>query len=243
MSHNARVEELSDSSDPDEVDPAAIEDSKAAANSIMNPANVPAQAGAQTSGPSIDPEEIKGWHCLYPLYFDSKRTRAEGRRVGNELAVENPLAREICDAVRPLGLRLAFEAGKMHPRDWSNPGRVRVRLVDNGRPISRDVRNKHHLYIKVAQYLKANPANEETPMRLRIPGMPPPTKPPPPPAIPRGWKMSTILPHHSPAISGGGVSENLFKDMMAEMQGQGDEGGSGSVANAKGKKDKKKGKN
>ena len=43
-------------------------------------------------------------------------------------------------------------------------------------------------------------------------------------------------------MSGGGVSDNLFKDMMAEMQGQGDEGGSGNAANAKGKKDKKKGK-
>ena len=141
MSYNARVEELSDSSDPDEVDPSALEDSKVAAKSIMNPANVPAQAGPQTSGASIDPEEIKGWHCLYPLYFDSKKTRAEGRRVGSEMAVENPLAREICDAIRPLGLRLAFEAGKMHPRDWSNPGRVRVRLMENGRPMSRDIRN------------------------------------------------------------------------------------------------------
>lgn len=32
--------------------------------------------------------------------------------------------------------------------------------------------------------------------------------------------MGTILPLHSPALSGGGVNENYFKDMMAEMQGQ-----------------------
>ncbi len=31
--------------------------------------------------------------------------------------------------------------------------------------------------------------------------------------------MGDILPLHSAAISGGGVSDNLFKDMMAEMQG------------------------
>lgn len=30
-----------------------------------------------------------------------------------------------------------------------------------------------------------------------------------------------ILPLHSPALSGGGVSENVLKDMMAEMQGGG----------------------
>ena len=56
-------------------------------------------------------------------------------------------------------------------------------------------------------------------MRMRIAGMPPPTKPIPPPAAPKGWKMGTILPLHSPALSGGGVNENYFKDMMQEMQG------------------------
>ena len=32
--------------------------------------------------------------------------------------------------------------------------------------------------------------------------------------------MGTILPLHSPALSGGGVSDNMFKDMMSEMGGQ-----------------------
>ncbi|KAI7292349.1 hypothetical protein KC315_g19510 [Hortaea werneckii] len=43
----------------------------------------------------------------------------------------------------------------------------------------------------------------------------------PKPAIPKGWKMGEILPLHSPALSGGGVSDNMFKDMMAEMGGGG----------------------
>jgi len=51
--------------------------------------------------------------------------------------------------------------------------------------------------------------------------MPPPEEPIPPPAVPRGWKINAILPLHSPALSGGGVSENILKDMMQEMQGQG----------------------
>lgn len=71
-----------------------------------------------------------------------------------------------------------------------------------------------------------------------------PKEPPPPPAVPRGWKMNTILPLHSPAMSGGGVSDNLFKDMMAEMSGEGSgtpAGGSGSEKEGKkSKKDKKK---
>ena len=53
--------------------------------------------------------------------------------------------------------------------------------------------------------------------------------------------MNKILPLHSAALSGGGVSENLFKDMMADMQGQGGAAagidGAGTKQN---KKDKKK---
>ena len=92
---------------------------------------------------------------------------------------------------------------------------------------------EHDLYNKVAQYLKSHPVTERSPMRMKIAGMPPSSDPPQPPAIPRGWKMNNILPLHSAALSGGGVSENLFKDMMAEMQG--DQTGGGG----KSKKDKK----
>lgn len=80
-------------------------------------------------------------------------------------------------------------------------------------------------------------------MRLRIAGLPAPAKPMPPPAVPRGWKLNSILPLHSAAVSGGGVSENFLKEMMAEMQGQA--GGAGAVeggGEGRQKKDKKKGK-
>lgn len=61
-------------------------------------------------------------------------------------------------------------------------------------------------------------------MKIRgIPG-PDPSKPYPEPAIPKGWKMNKILPFHSAAMTGGGVSENFFKDMMGQMQGGGLEG-------------------
>lgn len=85
-------------------------------------------------------------------------------------------------------------------------------------------------------------------MRLRIAGMPPPKEPLPAPAVPRGWKMGDILPLHSPALSGGGVSENILRDMMAEMQGQsggaidGVSGGTGGGGGGGGKKKKDKGK-
>ena len=102
--------------------------------------------------------------------------------------------------------------------------------------------SEHHLYILVANHLKAHPTTQDSPMRLRIAGMPVPDKPIDPPAVPRGWKIGTILPLHSPALTGGGVSENIIKDMMQEAQGGGqavlpESSASGDV---KKRKDKKK---
>lgn len=61
-----------------------------------------------------------------------------------------------------------------------------------------------------------------------------PDKPPPPPAVPRGWKINEILPLHSAAVTGGGVSEDLLKEMMAGMGGP-----AGAAGSATGKKAKK----
>jgi signal recognition particle subunit SRP19 len=118
-----------------------------------------------------------------------------------------------------------------------------VLLKQDGKQLNKHIKNKHHLYILMSQYMKSHPTQKNTPMRLRIAGLPPPKEPLPEPAVPRGWKMNAILPLHSPALTGGGVSENFLQDMMAEMQG-GIEGASGSAASSGGegkkKKDKKK---
>lgn len=74
----------------------------------------------------------------------------------------------------------------------------------------------------MAKHLQANPTTTASALKVRVPGAPPPdpSKPYPVPAVPTGWKMGAILPYYSPAITGGGVSDNFFKDMMAEMGGQ-----------------------
>jgi signal recognition particle subunit SRP19 len=41
--------------------------------------------------------------------------------------------------------------------------------------------------------------------------------------------MGTILPHYSPGLTGGGVSENFMKDMLAEMQNAGGTPGIGGM--------------
>jgi signal recognition particle subunit SRP19 len=244
---NPRIEEVSESdSDPSEMD---VEEF----NSLIEARNIPASGPAlspmpahllQPQSPSIktstDRESSKHYQCIYPIYFDKARKRAEGRRVGQELAVENPLAREMADAAANLGLRTVFEPDKTHPKNWENPGRVRVLLKQDGKLMDVTIKNKHHLYVHIAKYLQANPTQKTTPFRLPIAGVPMP-KEMPEPAIPKGWKMSKILPLHSPALTGGGVSDDIFQDMMAQMQGEA--AGSGATSGAENKKkikDKKK---
>jgi signal recognition particle subunit SRP19 len=151
MAQHARVEELSDTdSDPPDMDPSDFDPSQLIAPSSI-PYSSSAAAQARNLGPSsiasrssvngVPPERAKHWQCLYPIYFDASRSRAEGRRVGKELAVANPLAREMFDAVQAMDLKVVFEPGKTHPKDWSNPGRVKVLLKEDGKRISREVKN------------------------------------------------------------------------------------------------------
>lgn len=83
---------------------------------------------------------------------------------------------------------------------------------------------EHHLYNLISTYLLEHPATEDSPMRFKPQGLPLKDDKYIPPAIPNGFKMGNILPLHSPALSGGGVSDNFLKDMMAEMGGQMPEG-------------------
>lgn len=138
MSRNAQVEEVSDS-DPEEVAPSLVSSS---ANESILPGNSIPSSMPTSSAPEPQREIPKSYQCLYPIYFDKSRSRAEGRKVGTELAVENPLARDIVDAVQMLGLRVGFEPEKLHPKDWANPGRVRVQLKnESGGLINSQVKN------------------------------------------------------------------------------------------------------
>ncbi|KAL6910436.1 signal recognition particle, Sec65/Srp19 subunit [Trichoderma evansii] len=239
------------SDDDDDINDAAARAAAAAAGAraqqFMNPMAGP---GVSTLPATSDRSAFNDHQCLYPVYFDASRTRAEGRRVSAALAVKNPLAREIANACSRLRLQTLLEPEKIHPKDWSNPGRVKVALKKTGP--SSNIANKHHLYVLVAKYLQENPTTENSPgLRLRFGNQmqPPEDKPYPKPAVPRGWKMNDYLPYLSAAMTGGGVSENLFKDMMKEMQGGADPmaalmasqgGGSGGASGAEESKKKKK---
>ena len=92
-------------------------------------------------------EKTKNYQCVYPVYFDASRSREDGRRVKKEDAVSNPLARNIVDALQSIGnemqigLNIVFEPHKCHPKDWANPGRVRVVVKEGGRAVSSKIKN------------------------------------------------------------------------------------------------------
>ena len=139
MSRNAQVEEVSDS-DPEEVAPSDPLPPNTK-ESILSGAGVPPPGAMRQPPPEPQREIPKHYQCLYPVYFDKTRSRAEGRKVGSELAVENPLAREIVDAVQMLGLHVGLEPEKLHPKDWANPGRVRVLLKKDGKLVNPKIKN------------------------------------------------------------------------------------------------------
>ncbi len=168
MSH-ARIEEVSDSdSDPAEGDISDLEDfdereilkarpsqvqppiSKPSSH-LIDPSAIPGQRQGPVPGhdgtqfqTTQDDSRYKDFQCLYPLYFDKNRSRAQGRRVGIENAVENPLAREIVAACGRLRLETLFEPAKLHPKDWSNPGRVKIKLKGSNNPL---VNNSEYYYV------------------------------------------------------------------------------------------------
>jgi signal recognition particle subunit SEC65 len=92
-------------------------------------------------------EKSKSYQCIYPIYFDASRSREEGRRVKKEDAVRNPLARDIVDALQHIAgqvnvaLQIVFEPSKCHPKDWANPGRVRVLVKKGGEVVTAKIAN------------------------------------------------------------------------------------------------------
>ncbi|KAM4615945.1 signal recognition particle 19 kDa protein [Polymixia lowei] len=80
---------------------------------------------------SKNPADKERFICLYPVYINSKKTLAEGRRIPAEKAVENPSCTEIRDVLTAAGMNVYME-NKMHPREWNRDiqfrGRVRIQL-------------------------------------------------------------------------------------------------------------------
>ena len=95
---------------------------------------------------------IKRWIVLYPIYMNSKKTMAEGRRIGLSKACENPTCAEIGDCCSYLKLPFAIEIDKAYPRDFMQRGRVRVLLKkEDGTLFNPTISSRKQLMIRVAE--------------------------------------------------------------------------------------------
>ncbi len=64
---------------------------------------------------------------FYPAYFDSGRSRDEGRRVPKNLAVPSPKVEEVHQAAKSLGLQAIIDPDRSHPTTpWQKEGRLMV---------------------------------------------------------------------------------------------------------------------
>jgi len=71
--------------------------------------------------------EQRKWIVVWPLYFDKRRSRSEGRRVPLSLSIEKPTLHDLIKAIEKLGLKYVVEEDKRHPSTWfESSGRILV---------------------------------------------------------------------------------------------------------------------
>jgi signal recognition particle subunit SRP19 len=63
-----------------------------------------------------------GFFVLYPVYFDSRATRAQGRRVTAAMAAPGPTAKDVFEAAKAAGLDPVLEDERHHPSAWFERG-------------------------------------------------------------------------------------------------------------------------
>ncbi|PPQ82239.1 hypothetical protein CVT26_009257 [Gymnopilus dilepis] len=114
-----------------------------------SPSRFPSQGRADSGAGSnrvTDITPYKNWTCIYPIYIDAKRPYGTGqRRVERAKSVWWPLSKDIADAASRLGLGTLHEVHKFHPRDWENPGRVRVQWKKDGKLMNPAIKTKKQL--------------------------------------------------------------------------------------------------
>ncbi|KAJ1677622.1 signal recognition particle subunit [Spiromyces aspiralis] len=111
---------------------------------------------SQHSGMRVTEDEsvFRDWVCLYPVYFDVKRSLQGGRKMPKALCVEGPHARQLAEAVKQVGLNVCYEPHKTHPRDFFNQGRVRVQLMNKDKtPCRPDIPSRRALMQKIGEVL------------------------------------------------------------------------------------------
>ncbi|KAJ6814204.1 signal recognition particle 19 kDa protein isoform X1 [Iris pallida] len=101
---------------------------------------------------------MKKWIVFYPIYVNSKKTIAEGRRIAAEKACENPTCVEIADCCAHFKIPFAIEPEKAYPRDFMQRGRVRVLLKrEDGSLYNPVIGTRKQLMLQVAELVPRHP--------------------------------------------------------------------------------------
>lgn len=106
---------------------------------------------------------------LYPIYVDSERTRADGRRYSKECCIANPKFVEVRAALDRLKCDYVAEPGKCHPRAQSIPGRFCIKkehvkqetIHSLVKSIMEDREKKTEIKSKVPNLLKLVPVKKK----------------------------------------------------------------------------------
>jgi len=98
--------------------------------------------------------KVRRWKSIYPAYIDSAKTLDQGRKIAKTKGIENPTIQEIGEICQYYKLNFALEPHKMYPKDWMNPGRVKVELVtEAGQQANPNVKNKKDLLKKLCELI------------------------------------------------------------------------------------------
>lgn len=77
---------------------------------------------------------------LWPRYFEARLTRSEGRRVAEDLAVQDPGIEAIAEAAEELGYEAHVDPEAKHPRrSWTSSGRVVVAGADDKEGLLKEI--------------------------------------------------------------------------------------------------------
>ncbi|KAL1941901.1 hypothetical protein VTO73DRAFT_6901 [Trametes versicolor] len=179
----------------EEIGASDSEDEESDSMNLRQPAAGPASPSLAQFRPSGGPDAsntitditpYKRWTCIYPIYIDAKRPCGRGeRRIPRAKSVWWPLSKDIADATNRLGLGTLHEVNKAHPRDWENPGRVRVQWKKDGRFVNPAIKTKKQLLEMIAmqiQMLKPDnvpkpPYNTDPPVQAAETPAPAPSTP------------------------------------------------------------------